>query len=225
MMNIDTVKALLDAIEKGDAAAMAEICKQLIAEAASGDAAAPAVEPDGDPLAQTGGAPIATDEARVIARKENAVDDMKRARKAADEAEAALAEIKAMADHQRPAQKEALVVGLRARLGPAFKPASEKRIMTAPTFVAAQEIAAVIEESLSDVVAERARSSVEHGTPPPPPKAPAMPSVEALRTEGFTDSWLVGYASALKSGPDIATAFLEQGRASQRARVAQKGGK
>ena len=227
-MNIDTVKKLLDAIESGDTAAMAEVCKQLVAEAASGGDAQASVqiEPDGDEAAKTAAFPPGPGEAPMDdARRAKGADmdqERARARKAADEAETAAAEIKAMAEAARPAAKEALVVGLRARLGSALTPAAEKRIMSAGDFGAAKLISEIIEETIAGGGQQRARSGVEHESNPGPEQK-SLPSVETLRAEGFTENWLIGYASALRSGNDTANAYLAQGRASARARTAQNG--
>lgn len=193
-----------------------------------------AKEPDGDeaakvePASVPGGASggAAAMDARRGKEGDPMDQDKARARKAAAEAEADAADIKAMAAFARPAQKEALVTGLRARLGDAFKPVSEKRIMDAPTFVKAKEIADLIEETIGEATGtERARSGIEHEANLGPATRTALPTVEILRAEGFTESWLTGYAGALRSGPDVATAYLGQGRASARARTAQNGGK
>lgn len=225
-------KQVLAAIAGQDEAAALKILEQWAAEqiAAAAGGASVHVEPDGDEAAkiETPSGPsegdMAIEEAR---RAKGAVmdQDKARARKAADEAEKAAEEIKAMAEAARPAAKEGLVVGLRARLGSSFTPAAEAEIMAAPSFTEAKALAVFAEKLLggNGVGTTRARSGVEHEIRQQP-STDAMPTVDALRTEGFTDSWLTGYTSALRSGPDVAKAFLEQGRASTRARKAQNGG-
>ncbi len=222
-MNVDTVKKLLDAIEGGDSAAMAEVCKQLIAEAASAtDAGAPAgaAEPDGDEAKLAAkGAPVApapapggADGGAVPPADESA----RRARLAADELEA-------MAAAQRGGAKEALVVNLRARLGSALTPAVEKRLMGAKTFLEAQQLAGLVTE-MAPAQTQRARSGVDTVANGGPVTETAIPTVEQLRGEGFNENWLRGFQMEAKRGPGYAMAYIEQGKTSSRARVAQNGG-
>jgi hypothetical protein len=232
-MNIDTVKKLLDAIEAGDQGAMAEVCKQLVAEAASGGEAAPpsdAVPPVAkvEPASGAdGGYSAPADDARRGKGVEPGMDPaMARARKAIFDGEA---EIKAALALVRPAAKEQIVTKLRARLGAAFTPAAEAEIMAAGDVGAAQLLSNFAEKLLGggNAGVQRARSDVEHDANPGPAQG-ALPTVDALRAEGaFNESWLTGYAGALRAGSDVAAAFLAQGRSSTRARKAaptQNGG-
>jgi len=223
-MDPEMVMKALNALEGGDAAAALEILKGLIAAAAGGGAP----EPDGDeppaveaakvePVAPgVGDYGAAPTDARRAKDGGEMQKDMARARAAANELEA-------MAAAQRPAAKEALVVGLRARLGSAFTPASEKRIMSAGDYGAAKLIAEIIEETIGAGGEQRARSGVDPISNAGPERPGALPSIEQLRTEGFNESWLVGFQAAARLGPEHAQAYIDQGRASSRARTAKNG--
>lgn len=235
-MNIDTVKALLEAIEGKDAEKMAEVCKQLIAEAASGgEAGPPHAEPDGDePVAKVepppapppggGDGTMAQPEARRA--KEQIEMDQERAR-----ARALNSELEAIVKAARPAAKEGIVLRLRARLGSACTPALEADIMAAADFNAANAIASFAEKHLAGAGGgdgQRARSGVESLHNGGPDRSASFPTVAQLKGEGYADSWLIGYGSALRSGdPGLISAYLEQGKSNPRARIAapQNGGK
>jgi hypothetical protein len=237
-MDPKMIMEALEALIGGDAEKCQEILKGLIAQAAGagagpasdarpdggGDAAPPG---DGAPAAKVapapapggadGGLSTPQDDAR-RAKGAEMDKDMARARSARDELEA-------MATAARPAAKEALVVGLRARLGAALKPASEARIMAAPTFQRAQEVAQTIEETLADVaVPTRARSGIETAGNPGAAQPSKLPTMEELRAEGMNESWLKGFQAEARKGPDFAQAFIDAGRASPRARVANPNG-
>ncbi|MGE5202384.1 MAG: hypothetical protein ACM3O6_10005 [Acidobacteriota bacterium] len=230
-MDPETIQKMIDALKAGDGESALKMCEEALVKAASGGAA-PHAEPDGDEVAKVeaapapggtdgGGYPAPADDAR-RAKGAEMDQDKARARKAADEAEKAAAEIKAMADAARPAAKEGLVVGLRARLGSALTPAAEKRIMSSPDFGAAKLVADIIEET---VVAagggntERARSNVEHEANPGQGSGPKLLTPEALLAEGHSPSWIKGYQNTAKIGAEHAAAYLEQGRIGLRART------
>lgn len=225
-MNPEMVKKLLDAIEAGDQEAMKECCKQLVAEAASGGAAAdPAAgkaspsepgEQQGKtepPVQAADDKPVQGQDARVSARGDGMSEDARRARVARQQAEESAAELKAMADAQRPAAKEAIVQGLRARLGPALTTAAEKRIMGAATYQRAKEIAEIVEESIGGGE-QRARSGVEHGQSKARDESGAAPmTAEQLKAEGFSEQFVKDYFEEHRADPKAAAATLAGGRA------------
>lgn len=236
-MDPELVKQALDALEAGDGEKCKELLKGLVAAAASGGAA-PAMEPDGDEgapgampaEAAAGPAPEKSDDpmmqgARPAARKENAqVSDIAtmRARK---EAQDLAADMKRMHGAALPNAKQALIVGARARLGAdAISPATEKRILAAPTFERAEEILAIIEET---PVAVRARSGVEHQSGGPVIDGPKVAEETELLKEGFDLGWVKSYQAIAKRDPVAGAAELEGGRealSARRARRAQNGG-
>lgn len=224
-MDPEMVKKLLDAIEANDLEAIKECGKQLLAEAASGGgAAAPPSDPAGGeagkvaPPAPEGGEtpPAGKPEAPIGARAAARAADPEilRARKTAQDAADDMARMHAQA---LPAAKSALITGARARLGAdAISPATEKRIMAAPTFARAEEILAIVEETPTAV---RARSGAEiQGANPEDPKT--VPAAE-LAKEGFEQSWIGVYEAAAKRDPREGAAFLDSGRTVMRARKAR----
>lgn len=232
-MDPKLVQEALDAlIEEGAgdgkcAGILKTILAGLAAKGAGGDATPESIP---EPIAKIAAEPmqgggdsavVQTDDAR-RAKGAEMDKDMARARKALLDGEA---EVKRALEIIRPAAKTQVAMGLRARLGSAFTPAAEAEIMAAPDLAMAEALGGFAEKLLGGKGAgqERARSGIEHDQRQPPTTS-EMPTVDALRTDGFTESWLTGYASALRSGPDVAAAFLEQGRASTRARVAKPNG-
>lgn len=237
------VKEALEALQAGDDAKCTEILKSLLAAlAVKGSGAAPtpsSAEPDGDEAAKqakvepgaTTAKPVAPEGnrepaqgygARVGARKdEDMSEDARRARVALEDAEATAAELKAIAEAQRPAAKEGLVHGLRARLGTALTPAAEKRIMDAPTYQRAKEIADIIGDTIGESGQERARSGA---TPLTNPGQQKGESDATLIAEGFDSSWIQSYRDVLARDPLAAAAELEGGRTALRARKATTGG-
>lgn len=232
-MDPNLVKQALDALEAGDGAKCAELLKGLIAAAASGGTA-PTTEPpaaDAGQMAPAGEATgvAATGEqpmgARAAARKEGAdVSDIAtmRARKTALDLAADIARMHTAA---LPNAKQALIVGARARLGAdAISPATEARILKAPTFASAEEIIAILEES---PVAMRARSGVEHaGSQPNVAETKTVAEADLLK-EGFDLPWIKSYQRTAKADPVAGLAELEGGREAlraRRARIATNGG-
>ncbi|HSM91880.1 MAG TPA: hypothetical protein VLT47_03275 [Anaeromyxobacteraceae bacterium] len=228
---MDPIDLILAAVE---AAAQADDPKEALAALlgkvrAIKDGTASPAEPDGDeaPAAKVeaapapggtdgGGYPPPAEDAR-RGKGTDMNDEMARARR---ETLALRDEMKAMVEAGRPAAKEGLCVGLRARLGSAFTPAAEAEIMAAPDFTTAQKFAAFAEKLLGGKGGgpERARSGVEHEANPGQGSGPKLMSREALEAEGHSASWISGYVVTAKLGPQAAQAYLEQGRASLRAR-------
>lgn len=170
------------------------------------------------------GAPPAV--GRSVARKGADVGDIEtmRARKAAQDA---ATEVEAIATAMRPAAKEALVIGLRARLGSALTPNAEKRIMAAATFQAAQAVADLVID-LAPSAEQRARSGVEHGASAPDAAAAKAVAEADLIKEGFAPRWIAEYHAAAKRDPMEGMALLEGGRdglVSRRARIASDAAK
>jgi len=185
-MNIDTVKALLEAIEAKDAEKMGEVCKQLIAEAASGtDAGAPPKEPDGD---EPPGDPMNKDPNKPAPAGPPAAGPAPggggadyRSRLAAIDADAArLARARKEAEDitasLRKGAKEQLIDALRARLPADHKglPAVEKRILAAGDYGAAKMIFDLAIEMAPEATAgarargsDRQTASPNLGTKPP----------------------------------------------------------
>lgn len=232
-MDPKLVTQALDALieEGGGDGKCAAILKQLIAQEAgaapadgapSSDAMPPVdgaakVAPAPAPGAADGGASVPMDGAR----RGKAPDGGPPMEKDMARARAFVSELEAMAAAARPAAKEALVVGLRARLGAAFTPASEKRIMAAGDYGAAKLIAEIIEETVAGAAGPvRARSGVDHAGNPGTATASDLPTVEQLRAGGFNENWLKGFQAEAMKGPAYAQAYLDAGKASPRARVA-----
>lgn len=201
-MDPELLKAAVDALEANDAAKALEILKGLIISAASGGAAAPAAEPDGDeppapkvdagaedgaaPAGDASGAP--EEGARVVARKGKTVEtaDQKRARIAREQLEADAAESKVMIEEQRKQAKQGLIENLRARLpGHSGLPGIEKKILAAPTFERAKEISETAIEMGGGH--DRARKVASDGhKPAEDTTAGAAPfTVETLVAEGL----------------------------------------
>lgn len=237
MLDGDQVKEALDALEANDLEKTKELLKGIIAAMATGGGAVPHKEPDGDeggavvakveppPAPPPGGGDgtMAQPEARRAKDGGEMDKEMARARKAADE-------LDAIVKAARPAAKEGIVLRLRARLGSACTPALEADIMAAADFGAANAIASFAEKHLAGASGDgqRARSGVEPLHNGGPDRSASFPTVAQLKSEGYADSWLIGYGSALRSGdPGLISAYLEQGKSNPRARVAapQNGGK
>ena len=233
-MDPKLVMEALEALIAGDTAKCSEILKGLVAAAASGGAA-PATEAAAETAQTAQTAQTATAGAtevqsaeppmpRPAARKENHVTDIAAAR-ARKEAEDLAADMRRMHASALPNAKANLILGARARLGAeAISPATEKRILAAPTFERAEEIVAIIEES---PIAQRARSGVGHQSAAlDVDAAKAVPAAE-LAKEGFNQAWIASYTKLATRDPEAAAAELEGGReglAANRARLAKTGG-
>lgn len=241
-MDPETIQKMIDALKAGDGESALKMCEEALVKAASGGAAPPPSDPapkmagDGSAATPADGAPAAKaappvgdpkDPApptagRPAARKGDVVDlDTARARKQALDI---AADLERMHGAALPNAKAALVTGARARLGAdAISPATEKRIMAAPTFERAQEILAIVEET---PVATRARSGVEHGSGEPGVGAPKSIPAADLAKEGFAQPWIAEYQRTAAKDPLAAAALLEGGReglAARRARTVQNG--
>ena len=197
----------LDAIEAGDAAKAIEILKGLIVAAASNGAPPPS-EPSGETMPNPGDAKV---EAPAVPQDGalQGADDSKALQRARLEAVAFRDELNAMVAAQRPAAKEAIVTGLRARLGAALTPAIEARIMAAKTFPEAQTIAAIAEEMVP-AAAQRARSGVQIEAANLGEKG--VPETDLLK-EGFSPVFVKAYRSELKRDPIAADVLLGGARA------------
>ena len=180
--------------------------------AAGGDPAAmPQKPPAGPPAAAKPGAPPppppgtpADDAARTAARL---VDDLTR-----------------MHSAQLPGAKEGIVLRARAR-GLNLTPATEKRIMAASTFEAAEGVLAIVEEAGGGATT-RARSGVEHIAGPDAAEAtPKGEPEEKLVSEGFPAEWIGRYRARLKeAGAEAGAEMLTRGReklTQSRARLAR----
>lgn len=228
MMDPEKLKKLIEAIKNQDGAAALVIAEELLVAAASGGAApagtsepAPAEAMLGTGAPGEAPPPKPEDQmARPAARKETPVADIATAR-ARKEIDDLAADMKRMHGAALPNAKQALITGARARLGAdAISPATEKRILAAPTFERAEEIVTIIEES---PIVQRARSGVEHRTADPSVGAKPIDAAE-LAKEGFDQSWIASYHATAKRDPDAAAAELEGGREALRARKARAGG-
>lgn len=231
-MDAETLAHALECIEKGDAEAAKEILKKLIVEAAAGGApAGPAgaahgkedAAPPPPPSAPEKESPspharpemMTTDEARKAARKEHATMADRETLRARQEAKDAADEIKLIAADQRVGAKEGLIAGLRARLGPAFTPAIERRIHAAPTYQEAKDLAAFAEELGGGL--QRARAMGPDGKPlvieSTPPDAPVALKIEDLVKEGIPAALAQEISETSKSNPKLAAHSLSRARA------------
>jgi hypothetical protein len=224
-MDAETLQKALDSIESGDAEAAKEILKQLIVEAAATGGAPsprPAADPVADPTdptdptAKTGGGDKYEPSARAAARKESPVTDPDKATlRARKEAQDAADEIKAIAADQRATAKESLVAGLRARLGERLTPAAIKRIVDAPTYQHAKDLASFAEEF--GCGPQRARARDDSGAPitiePAPGDAPPALKAEDLVKEGLPQALAADLAERSKTDPKLAQHELGRARA------------
>ncbi len=222
-MDPKLITEALDALIAGDAAKCAEMLKGIIAGAAG--AAPAATEPDGDEAAKLAGKepvppapPGAPAAAPPPAAKMPGADDA-----AARKARLYLVDIERMHAGALPAAKATLVTSARARL--ALTPATEKRIMAAPTFAEAEAILAIVEEAGGG--AQRARSGVEHDAAPDTTGgAFTGEPADKLIAEGLDAQWIARYqAIGKEQGAEAAALSLTRGREAlqrKRARIAKE---
>lgn len=241
VMDPDTIKALIEAIKAQDGEAALAICEKALLDQATGGAA-PTAEP-GEPAgeeppaakvsagAEPGGADSAPpsesgepqEGARVVARKKGAPTvienaDQKRARLAREQLEADAAESKIIVADQRKQAKQGLVEGLRARLaGHTGLPAIEKRVLAAPTYERAKELADTAIEMGGGQV--RARAVGEDGQPigtkpaPDTTGTPAPYTAAQLVAEGIPSVLAGEIVEQHKKSPKLAENSLLNARA------------
>ena len=183
-MNIDTVKKLLDAIEAGDSAGMAEVCKQLVAEAASATDAGspPPVEPDGDEM-----------DAPIEAREEPPMDDKTKpgvppvaARPVARAEDPQARRARLALDSLNRSATRARLHELRVVDGVTLAPELEKLILAETDIEQAEKLFRVAALARGDGTPARARSGATGARTPPPAVAGKPKYSEAdLLKEGF----------------------------------------
>lgn len=242
-MDPDTIKALIEAIKAQDGEAALAICEKALLDQATGGAA-PSAEP-GEPAgeeppapaakvnagAEPGGADSAPpsesgepqEGARVVARKKGAPTvienaDQKRARLAREQLEADAAESKIIVADQRKQAKQGLVEGLRARLaGHTGLPAIEKRVLAAPTYERAKELADTAIEMGGGQVRARAvgEDGQAIGTKPAPDTTgtPAPYTAAQLVAEGIPSVLAGEIVEQHKKSPKLAENSLLNARA------------
>jgi len=214
MMNPETVKKLIDAIEAGDAAAMAEVGKQLLIEAASGGA--PAIEPDGDegaralgedemdtkaqPAAGASPAPATQAEppARATARIAQIDKEHLRARRTAD---------KSTGLYIRGRLAELRREGVK--LDTAFEAQLAK--MTDDEAFDCRIGDLLRGRAMGSPSTQRGRTDVpggHRGAPPPSEAGPALVDADTLRKEGADESWIRIYHSTAQHDPKAGEAML-----------------
>lgn len=234
-MDPEMVKMLIEAIKGGDGPKALELLEGFLVQMAA--AGVEATEPPSRPGAAmmgtygkdaapppADGAPAKTDpppppharaemEARASARKETPVTD-KDTLRARKEAQDAAEELKLIAADQRGAAKETLILGLRARLGAKLTPAAEKRIMSAPTYQQAKDLAAFAEELGG--VGQRARAAGPDGQPlqieANPGDTPGVLRAEELIKEGLPQMLARDIAERSKTDPKLAAHELKAAR-------------
>jgi hypothetical protein len=214
-MDPKLIMEALDALIAGDAAKCQEILKGIIASMAGAEATETAEAQPGMATLGTGenmatnAAPVVAPEeqARSAARQTAADTETLRARK---EAQEAATELKLIADDQRTSAKETLIVGLRARLGAKLTPAAEKRILAAPTYQQAKELAAFAEE-LGGGSTQRARSGVQ--IEPAPGNTVGALQVGDLLKAGLPEALANEIAELSKTDPELAAHSFSRARA------------
>lgn len=227
-MDPETIQKMIDALKAGDGASALKMCEEALVKAASGGAAAPTdAPPPGDaakvevptdaapgaPAAKTNaGPPPPMGDARTAARKGAEVETQEQAR-----ARVALTEIETIAKDQRAAAKDGLVSNLRARLpGHTGLPGIEKRVLAAPTYERAKEIADTAIEMGGGV--DRARSGVETGAAPVDAGGSAAcpftaAQLEAQGLSAVLSAEIVAQYAIPKVGPELAKQSLHHARA------------